>query len=75
MRVRVDKARRDGQLVGVQHGIGGGAFQIADFRDLSLPDRHIRPEPGRSRAVDHRSVPDQDIAHLFFLPAVSTIGQ
>jgi hypothetical protein len=60
MRVRVDKAGRDDETVGID-GLRRPIGDPADFGDPAVLDRHIGLAPGRAGAVDHGAVLDQQV--------------
>ena len=62
MGVRVDKAGRD-DAAGRIDDLACAVLHLADLGDLAVRDRDIGLTPRRPRAVDHRSVLDQQIIH------------
>src|SRR5882724_8858900 len=70
MAVIVDKAGRDGAALGVDRAPRRTA-QLTDVDDPAVLDADIAPERGHPRAVDNKTIPDQQIIpHRFFLSTV-----
>src|SRR5438132_10409953 len=69
MTMIVDKAGGYSAALGIDRARRGAA-QLADFDDLAVLDANIAPERGHLRAVDNKTILDQQvIRHRFFLSA------
>ena len=60
VRVAVDEARRDDQAVGVDRALGDRGH-ASDLDDAPAGDSHVAAVAGGTRAIDDRSVADQEI--------------
>ena len=70
----IDEARRHHVALGVQR-LAAALANASDRDDASVPHADVRPEPGQTGAIDHRSVLDHEVVrHGVVLPGVVTVS-